>query len=269
MTGMAQLLRQGRLAWAWCTAVYAVLVAGTAVAAVTLLSRSIDQGLEVWPDAQMDTQMVAAWRGAATLAYTSGSEVGHVCALLAGLLVARVVATRAWRTGLVVAVLAGAVLALVNLSSAWWKASPRLTHTIYPVDPGLRHHVGVIVAIALVFAAFLVLAAAGYILGLKHKVKTLIVTLMVLVVAAPYSHFIWCCSYYPGRSSSTGRLSTWIDDLTFADRDLRMPQRSSTFSAYRSLTGAQIHRETVSLLDGTSQLVLFARREALIVVCRR
>ncbi|TDD71121.1 hypothetical protein [Actinomadura rubrisoli] len=171
-----------------------MLVAGTGVAAVTMLSRSIDQGLEVWPDAQMDTQMVAAWRGAAILAYTSGSEVGHVCALLAGLLVARAVPVRAWRTGLAVAVLAGTVLALVNLSLAWWKASPRLAHLSGPVDPavidpGLRHHSCVIVAVALVFAAFLALAAVGYRLGMNRNIRAVVITLMALVVVALLGHF--------------------------------------------------------------------------------
>ncbi|WP_242889860.1 hypothetical protein [Actinomadura litoris] len=192
---MVKILRRGPHVWLWCTTVYALLVAATAVAAVTMLSRSIEQGLEVWPDAQSDTQMVAAWRGAAVLAYTSGSEVGHVCALLAGLLVARTVTVRSWRAGLAGAVLAGAVLALVNLALAWWKASPRLAYLTGPVDPaaidpGLRHHGCVIVAIALVFTAFLALAAAGYGFGMKHNIKAAAITLMVLVALALDGHFI-------------------------------------------------------------------------------
>ncbi|MUN39380.1 hypothetical protein [Actinomadura litoris] len=192
---MVKILQRGPHVWLWCATIYALLVAATAVAAVTMLSRSIEQGLEVWPDAQSETQMVAAWRGAAILAYTSGSEVGHVCALLAGLLVARTAAVRSWQAGLAAAVLAGTVLALVNLSLAWWKASPRLAHLTGPVDPavidpGLRHHSCVIVAIALVSTAFSALAAAGYGLGMKRNIKAAVITLMVLAALALDGHFI-------------------------------------------------------------------------------
>ncbi|MBT2212395.1 hypothetical protein [Actinomadura sp. NEAU-AAG7] len=192
---MVKILQRGPHVWLWCATIYVLLVAATAVAAVTMLSRSIEQGLEVWPDAQSETQMVAAWRGAAILAYTSGSEVGHVCALLAGLLVARTAAVRSWPAGPAVAVLAGTVLALVNLSLAWWKASPRLAYLTGPVDPavidpGLRHHSCVIVAIALVSTAFSALAAAGYGLGMKRNIKAAVITLMVLAALALDGHFI-------------------------------------------------------------------------------
>ncbi|WP_433465519.1 hypothetical protein [Spirillospora sp. CA-128828] len=195
MIGMMQSLPRDRLAWTWLAAVYTALIAGTAIATLALLSRNVDLGQELWPDAQTGPQAVYAWRGGAILGYTSGSEVGHICALLAGLLAVRAVKARAWRAGLAVAVLAGTVLALVNLSLAWWKASPQLAQLAGPalygtVDPGLRHHICVIVAIMLVFTSYLVFAAVGYFLGLKRRNKATLVLLAALLVAAPYSHFI-------------------------------------------------------------------------------
>ncbi|MFI0485664.1 hypothetical protein [Actinomadura sp. 9N215] len=192
--GMAQTLLPSRHTALLCAAVYAVLLTGTGVASVLLISRGIEQGLEVWPDAQMDTQMVAAWRGAAICGHTSGSGVGLICALLSGLLVARAAADRSRRTGTALSVAAGTVLALVNLSLAWWKASPRLTHMTGAVDASaidtdLRHHTCVIVAIALVFAAYLVVAAAGYLLGRARNVMGVALTLAVLVVLVPHGQF--------------------------------------------------------------------------------
>ncbi|WUH98689.1 hypothetical protein OHR68_35095 [Spirillospora sp. NBC_00431] len=191
---MAPITSRGRDIALGCGAVYAVLLAVTGAASVLLVSRSIEQGLEVWPDAQSDAQMVAAWRGSAICGYTSGSGVGLVCAVLAGLLVAQAAADRHWRTGLAVAVPAGAVLALVNLSLAWWKASPRLTHmdgavNASAIDPSLRHHTCVIIAIALVFAGYLVLAAAGYLLGRERNVMGVAITLAVLAVLVHSGQF--------------------------------------------------------------------------------
>ncbi|MFI0405948.1 hypothetical protein [Actinomadura sp. 3N508] len=166
------------------------LIAGTGVASLMLLSHSLNVGLDVWHDAQSDPQFLAAWRGAAVSGYTSGSGVGHICALLAGLLVAHAgaAAGRGKRIGAAVAVFAGTVLALVNLSLAWWKASPRLTRldavSMDAIDPGLRHHPSVIIAIVLVFAAYLVLAAIGYGLGVLRSVKAVVAALGILVIVA-------------------------------------------------------------------------------------
>ncbi|MEV4289280.1 hypothetical protein AB0K40_27545 [Nonomuraea bangladeshensis] len=73
---------------------YAALIAVTGSAAVLLAALNLDVGQSMWPDAQPDDQVVAKWRTAAALAYTSGSAVGHVCALVAGLLAARWARTR-------------------------------------------------------------------------------------------------------------------------------------------------------------------------------
>ncbi|MGH3243271.1 MAG: hypothetical protein ACRDNL_23030 [Spirillospora sp.] len=165
-----------------------MLLAVTAAATVLLISRSIEQGLEVWPDAQDNEQMVAAWRGSAICGYTSGSGVGLICALLAGLLVTYAAADRSRWTGTAVAVLAGTFLALVNLSLAWREASPRLTSG-NTFDTDLRQHTCVIVAIALVFAAYPVLAVAGYFLGRARYVAGVAVTLAVLAILVPFGQF--------------------------------------------------------------------------------
>ncbi|MFF0773827.1 hypothetical protein ACFYUK_33395 [Nonomuraea wenchangensis] len=73
----------------WYVAAYAALIPVTVGATVLLVALNLDVGQSKWPDAQPEDQMVAKWRTAAVLAYTSGSAVGHVCALVAGLLAAQ------------------------------------------------------------------------------------------------------------------------------------------------------------------------------------
>lgn len=197
MMSMAQTTVPRRRGWTWYAAGVAVLAVGTGIAAAMLLSRNISLGSDVWFDPQDHPQRVASWRGAAILAYTSGSEVGHAFAVPAGLLIAHAVAAVPWRVGLGVASSAGAVLALVNLPLAWWLASPQLTRRARQtgsidqgaVDPGLWHHKPVIVAIVLVVAAYLVFAILGYALGRMRLFGTAIVIMAVLGVTAPYSHF--------------------------------------------------------------------------------
>jgi hypothetical protein len=203
MVRMAQTVSRSRRDW-WYAAGFGALAAGTGVAAVLLMSRSIALGWIALTDPQSHAERVAAWRCAATTGYTAGSGVGFACSLLAGqLLAARAGAIGAvsmWRTGLGAAVSAGAGLALVNLLMTWWAASSELARLAALVaaggaagppaafDPGLRHHRYVIVAIALVVAAYLVFAVLGYVLGRTRKIRTAFVILFVLALTAPYSH---------------------------------------------------------------------------------
>jgi hypothetical protein len=195
---MAQTALLNRRDWRWYAAGYAVLVAATGVAAAVLLTRNIALGREAFVDPQDAPQRLAAWRGSAVLAYTSGSEVGHACALLAGLLVAPALATPSRRIGVRVAASAGAVLALVNLLVAWWPASARLAElaatmaTMYPsvvLDPGPGRHPSVIIAIVLVAAGYPLLAILGFVLGRKRYIRTAVATLFVFGITAPYSHY--------------------------------------------------------------------------------
>lgn len=154
----------------WYAAAYVALIPVTVGAAVLLVALNLDVGQSKWPDTQPEDQMVAKWRTAAVLAYTSGSAVGHVCALVAGLLAARWARDKPWRTGLVAAVLAGAGLGLADLAAASWKAShllrefaasPLLTDNgTLIVDTGLQHHGRIPAAMAVVFATLLIIAEA-------------------------------------------------------------------------------------------------------------
>ncbi|MEV0630139.1 hypothetical protein ACI2LC_40795 [Nonomuraea wenchangensis] len=183
----------------WYVAAYVAMIAVTGSAAVLLAELNLDVGQSMWPDAQPEDQMVAKWRTAAVLAYTSGSAVAHVCALVAGLLAARWARDRTWRTGLVMAVLAGAGLGLADLAAASWKAAPLLrefaTSPVLTdndgtqiVDTGLQNHVCVPVAMAVVFATLLIVASLGFAVAhLRPLYKSsLIVASLALV---PVAHF--------------------------------------------------------------------------------
>jgi hypothetical protein len=176
------------------------LVALVGVAAALLVPRNIQIGQDVWSDAQTDEQTVTSWRGAAVLASTSGSAVGDLCALLAGLSVARWRASRTRWSGLLTAVLAGAGLGLVDLATAFRTAAPRLRElTRSPlltredgtaiVDPGLRHHGCVLAAMVVAFVIFLIAAGIGF--GLcPGRLTTKLTAVAVSVVLAPVVHYV-------------------------------------------------------------------------------
>ncbi|MEO3797201.1 hypothetical protein ABGB14_43965 [Nonomuraea sp. B10E15] len=175
-------------------AIYGVLMAVTAVAAAALVVPNILVGGDTVTDPQWAGQYVAEWRRRAVLAYTSGSAVGHVCALLAGLLVARWSMHRERRAGLVTALLAGSGLGAAELAVASWTATPFLRDLSgfpgtgdpledWVIDPSLQNHVPVLVAMASVFVVFLVAAGAGF--WMAHRgmlLRSALVTAFVLVV---------------------------------------------------------------------------------------
>jgi hypothetical protein len=81
MVAVVQTVSPGRRDLIWCAGWCAVLAAGTGAAAVLLMSHNFAQRSQVVTDPQGHAEQLAAWRGAAILAYSSGSEVGHVCAV--------------------------------------------------------------------------------------------------------------------------------------------------------------------------------------------
>ncbi|TDD00519.1 hypothetical protein E1292_28590 [Nonomuraea deserti] len=199
---MGDVTRTLSISWwgkTWYVAAYAALIAVTGSAAVLLVALNIDVGRSMWPDAQPDDQVVAKWRTAAVLAYTSGSAVGHVCALLAGLLAARWARNKTWRTGFVTAVLAGAGLGLADLAVASWRAAPLLrVFAASPVltdndgtlivDPGLRHHGCIPAAMAVVFATLLIVAGLGFgVAQARPANKCLLIVVSLALV--PIAHF--------------------------------------------------------------------------------
>jgi hypothetical protein len=185
---------------AWYALAYVSLAAVICVAAVLLLPLTMDLGDDWFYDPQDNTQRLAAWRGAAVSGVTSGSEVGFLCALVAGMLASRI---KQWRTGLVTAIGAGAGLALVNVTVAWFVAAPRLHErwenmTIENarafIDPDLWDHRPVLAAIALVFLALMLAASIGFGVALVKpralKLTLLVVTLTVSAVIAPIAHLV-------------------------------------------------------------------------------
>jgi hypothetical protein len=81
VVAVVQTVSPGRRDLIWCAGWCAVLAAGTGAAAVLLMSHNFAQRSQVVTDPQGHAEQLAAWRGAAILAYSSGSEVGHVCAV--------------------------------------------------------------------------------------------------------------------------------------------------------------------------------------------
>ncbi|MEW9549508.1 hypothetical protein [Nonomuraea sp. NPDC050783] len=180
-------------------AIYWILTAMTAVAAAVLVVPNAQLGQDTVTDPQWTGEYVAEWRRAAALAYTSGSAVGHVCALFAGVLVARWSRHRARRAGLVTALLAGAGLGATQLAVASWRATPLLCHMSgFPgtgdpmedwiIDPSLHNHLSVLVAMALVFAVFLGSAGAGFWMAHRAMLLRLVMT-MVFVAIVPVALF--------------------------------------------------------------------------------
>lgn len=166
-----------------------------------------------WPrqpgsDAQTDEQAVTSWRGAAVLASTSGSAIGDLCALSAGILVARWgPAARTRWSGLLTAVLAGTGLGLVDLATASRTAAPRLRElTTAPfltredgtavVDPGLRHHGCVLAAMIVAFVIFLIAAGVGFGSG-SGQVTHRLTVVAVSVVLAPVAHYVTMVALIP------------------------------------------------------------------------
>ncbi|MEZ7127789.1 hypothetical protein ACBR40_20905 [Nonomuraea sp. AD125B] len=178
---------------------YAALIAVTGGAAVLLAALNLEVGQSMWPDAQPDDQVVAKWRTAAALAYTSGSVAGHVCALVAGLLAARWARDKTWRAGLVTAILAGAGLGLADLAAASWKAAPLLREFAASpaltdndgtqiVDTGLQHHACVPAAMAVVFATLLLAAGLGFgVARVRPVYKCLLIAVSLALM--PVAHF--------------------------------------------------------------------------------
>jgi hypothetical protein len=73
----------------WHIAGYGLLIGLTVLAAVLLVPFHMEAGHELTNfDPQSPAKVLMWWRGGAVFAYTSGSGVGYVCAVLTGLLAA-------------------------------------------------------------------------------------------------------------------------------------------------------------------------------------
>ncbi|ACZ84998.1 hypothetical protein [Streptosporangium roseum] len=184
---------------AWHIAAYAALIAATGSAAVLLVTGNLDAGRSLWPDPN-DFQLVGVWRMAAVLAHTAGSSVGHVCAMLAGLLAAHWTRLEAGRTGVVTALGAGAGLGLVNLVSASWTAAPLLRELasspglmnsdgMVVIEPDLQHHGSVLAGMVVVFVAIMIAAGLGFTVAHVRPLSKLVLILVSLALI-PIVHFL-------------------------------------------------------------------------------
>ena len=112
-------------------AAYVSLAVLTGVAAVMLVSFDVDLGQDLTADAQSDAQALSSWRTSAALAYTAGTGIGQVFALMAGMLASRWARTRE-ANGVAVAFLAGIGLGLADLVPAF-VVRGRLASATWPV----------------------------------------------------------------------------------------------------------------------------------------
>ncbi|RFS83403.1 hypothetical protein D0T12_20325 [Actinomadura spongiicola] len=197
---------------------YGCLLLVTGFSAVLLFEFSVDLGLDFVTDPQDDRQRLAAWRGAAVLAYTSGSEVGQVCAVIAGALAARWLGRERRWSRLVAAVGAGAGLATTGLGVARWMAADRMgelaknrieidgAQGLYKdLDPTLRRHGCVLAAIAVAFVLYLVAAGIGGAAALLEPLwlrsSVLAAVVATSIVVMPVVHYLVSHELTPsGRS---------------------------------------------------------------------
>ncbi|MEU4704775.1 hypothetical protein [Nonomuraea dietziae] len=143
---------------------YAALIVVSSIASILLASHNAYVGRSLWADSQTLDQILGSWRAAAALAYTSGSTVGYICAIIAGRLAAHCHTPRP-----LTAYLAGAILGLVQLAASRATISSSLasdleswTHVVeVPLDPGLQHHPSVLVAMILVFVTLPIASRLG------------------------------------------------------------------------------------------------------------
>jgi hypothetical protein len=172
MSSGTQALPAGKIGY---LAAYVSLAVLTGVVAVMLISFNVDLGQDLAYDATSDAQAVSSWRTSAALAYTSGTGIGQVFALMAGMLARRWARTREVN-GVAVAFLTGIGLGLADLVSAFVAAAPRLRVLAHApqlmsyegrqvIDPGLMHHGIVLVAMAMALILFAVASGFGFALA--------------------------------------------------------------------------------------------------------
>lgn len=134
------------------------LVLATVGAALALTSFDAEVGSGIYADPQQPSQWATCWRLGAVFAYTSGSFIGHICALVAGFL-----CTRWWspRDG----VLVGTGIGVANVAASALLALPATTgddawYAEY-VDPLPFHQPAVLGAMAAVLGMAIIMAGLG------------------------------------------------------------------------------------------------------------
>lgn len=169
------------------TAVFGGLVAVTVAAALAFSSFDARLGSGAWADPELPSQWAASWRLGAVFAYTSGSVVGHICALFAGYFGAR---WSSQRDG----VLAGLAIGVANVAASACLAVPA-THdsgtmagNVRYVDPNPLLQPAVLVAVAAVLAGAVIMATYGS--GIARLSRLHWLALIPLVIVVPIVHFL-------------------------------------------------------------------------------
>lgn len=166
------------------------LAAFTAGAALLLTWFDARLGSSLWTDPESEPQWAASWRLGAVFAYTSGSVVGHICALVAGYLGAR------WwdpYDGL----LLGLGIGAINLAASACMAVPASlngeTMKLYVdyVDPNPLRQPAVLGAMAAVLIMAVIMAGLGALTARLRRYRALLLCVLaglVLVIhfAATY-----------------------------------------------------------------------------------
>jgi len=168
------------------TAALGLLAAITIGAAAALTEFDTRLGARIWGDPDRETQFAANWQLGAVFAYTSGSVIGHICALIAGFL-----GTRWWspQDGL----FAGAGIGVVNLATSASLAvfitrdGDTISGYVDYVDPNPLHQPAVLIAVFVVIGAAVLAARLGSIVGEQSRPLPALIT---LIIAIPVIHLI-------------------------------------------------------------------------------
>jgi len=161
------------------------LVAATVGAAFALTWYDTELGNTLIADPEVPAQWAASWRMGAIFAFTSGSVVGHVCALLAGYLGTRRCSPRD-------GVLAGAGLGLVNVAASAVVAVFTTTDrgatfgNVDYVDASPGHEPVVLYAMLAVLAMAAILATLGSLVAALPRFRR--IALVPLIIGVPVVH---------------------------------------------------------------------------------
>jgi len=167
-------------------AILGLLAAITIGAAAALTSVDARIGVRASADPDTEAQFATNWLLGAVFAYTSGSVIGHVCALLAGYL-----GTRWWgpRDG----VLAGASIGVVNLATSASLAAfitrdgGAMSGYAPYVDPNPLHQPAVLIAVLAVLGTAVLAARMGASVGEQERPLPGLITLIIVI---PVMHLI-------------------------------------------------------------------------------
>ena len=168
-------------------AAFGFLAAVTIGAALSLTWPNAHMGSRIAGDPETSAELAASWRVGAVFAYTSGSLIGHICALIAGYLAAHWSSPRE-------GVLAGFAIGMVNVTATGSMAmlathDPATMHGLLPyADPNPLHQPAVLVSLAVVLGGAVGFGAIGSRVADPPRHRWLAMAYMVALV--PVLHYL-------------------------------------------------------------------------------